>query len=82
METELATAERQGNEAPRRDGIVLVVNAEGEVVRRGVGKPPWRSSKNRRRPEVVESNRCPPPAAPDPQAPPPWIVPRNVRRAW
>ena len=42
METELATAERQGNEAPRRDGLVLVVNAEGEVVRRGVGKPPWK----------------------------------------
>jgi len=41
LETEFKLAEAQGSKQIRDQGMVLVINRNGKVVRRGVGIPPW-----------------------------------------
>lgn len=42
VEAEMATAAEQAGESVRDDGVALVIANDGRVLRRGVGKVPWR----------------------------------------
>jgi len=41
-EAELADAVKQNGEKAKEEGIAIVVSSNGKVIRRGVGKVPWR----------------------------------------
>ena len=42
IKAEMDDAEKQNGEKTREEGIAIVVSNDGKVVRRGVGKVPWR----------------------------------------
>ena len=42
VEAELADAMKQNGEKIKEEGIAIVVSSNGKVIRRGVGKVPWR----------------------------------------
>ena len=42
LRTELAKAEKQGAKNALKEGVVLVLNRNGKVTRRGLGLPPWK----------------------------------------
>lgn len=41
MDEEVAFAERQGVKNARKQGVCLVVNRSGQILRRGLGRPKW-----------------------------------------